>query len=106
MSQEIEINLRIPQVKEPIKDARGWPINNADIRFTMRIQVTNIPKIGELIPLTTRTFRFDGSVTRTEWSDEKELFIVYCQYSKRAIPREEYLALINDPQWTRKPLLP
>jgi hypothetical protein len=106
VSQEIEINLRIPRVKEPIKDAHGTPINNADIRFTMRIQVPTIPKVGELIPLSTRTGRFDGSVTRTEWSDAKELFIIYCQYSERAIPQEEYQALMNDPHWTRKPLLP
>ena len=106
MSQVIEVNLRIPQVKEPLKDASGWPINNAAIRFTVRVEVSHVPKVGDVIPLATTLGTFDGSVTQTEWSDEKELFIVHCKYSQRAIPQEEYLALMHDPQWRRKPLLP
>jgi hypothetical protein len=37
--KEVEINLRIPSVKDPLKDASGWPINNGDIRFLKRITV-------------------------------------------------------------------
>jgi hypothetical protein len=105
VSQVIEVNLRIPQVKDPIKDANGWPINNAEIRLTMRMEVPRVPKVGDVVPLTTTTGAFDSSVTQTEWSDEKDLFIVHCRYSQRAMPQDEYLALMHDPQWTRRPLL-
>ena len=92
VSQVIEVNLRIPQVKDPIKDASGWPISNAAIRFTLRIEVPHVPKVGELIHLATTTGSFDGSVTQTEWSDEKDLFVVHCntrsgRSRKRRIPR-------------------
>jgi hypothetical protein len=105
VSQVIEVNLRIPQVKEPLKDENGWPINNATIRFTVRVEVPQVPKVGEVISLATTSGSFDASVTQTEWNDEKELFIVNCRYAQRTMPHDEYVALMNDPQWNRKPLL-
>ena len=105
MPQQVEINLRIPRAKEPIKDANGWPINSADVRFIKCIEIESIPKTGVVIQLTSKTETFDGTVTRTEWNDEKAMFIVYCQYSKRSIPQQEYVALMSDPEWTVKPLL-
>ena len=105
MAQQVEINLRIPQGKEALKDGSGWPINNADVRFTKIITVEGIPKQGVLLPLTTGSEAFEGTVTRSEWNDEKEMFVVYCQYSKRSIPQHEYVTLMNDPAWTMKPLL-
>ena len=106
MSIEVEINLRIPAIKEPLKDASGWPINNADVRFIKCVTVETLPKPGEAVDLTTRPdYRFQGTVVRTDWHDSKEMFVVSCKYSKQSIPRPEYLALMEDHEWTRKPLL-
>ena len=106
MAIEIEINLRIPAVKEPVKDAAGWPINNADVRFTKRINAPALPKPGEAVELTTRPdYRFQATVVRSDWHEEKEMFVVSCKYSKQSIPRPEYLALMEDHEWTMKPLL-
>ena len=33
MPIQTEVNLRIPAVKEPRKDAQGYPINSANVRF-------------------------------------------------------------------------
>ena len=106
MSMEVEINLRIPAVKEPLKDASGWPINNGDIRFSKRITVDALPKPGEIVELTMRPdFQFQAAVVRADWHEEKQLFVVACKYAKTSIPRPEYLAIMQDDEWTRKPLL-
>lgn len=106
ITMEVEINLRIPAVKDPIKSSDGWPINNADIRFVKRIEVPKLPKPGDLIELTARPdVLFQGSVTRSDWHDEKEMFVVACRYALPSIPRPQYLSLMADSEWTRRPLL-
>jgi hypothetical protein len=103
---EVEINLQIPTVKDPIKNADGWPVNNADIRFIKCIDLTPLPKPGDLIDLTVRPNHvIQASVTRRDWHEEKEMFVLACRYALRSIPRPQYLALTEDPDWTRRPLL-
>ena len=106
MAIEVEINLRIPATKDPLKDASGWPINNADVRFTKRMTAETLAKPGDVVELTTRPgYKFEATVVRADWHEEKEMFIVSCKYSKQSIPRPEYLALMEDHEWTMKPLL-
>ena len=106
VSMEIEINLRIPAVKDPVKNEAGWPINNADVRFTRRVKTQTLPKAGDLVDLMTRPdHAFQATVTRADWHEEKSMFIVSCKYSKASIPRPEYLALMADQDWTMTPLL-
>ena len=106
MSIDVEVNLRIPAVKEPAKDDHGYPINSADVRFIRTVSVPTLPKPDTLLKLGTR----DGSsiectVNRADWSESKELFIVYCTYSRRSILPDEYKALLSDPDWEMRPLL-
>jgi hypothetical protein len=68
--------------------------------------VPTLPKPDTLLKLGTR----DGSsiectVNRADWSESKELFIVYCTYSRRSILPDEYKALLSDPDWEMRPLL-
>jgi hypothetical protein len=106
VSIEVEIKLRIPAVKDPLKDASGWPINNGDVRFTKRIKAQTLPKPGDIVELMTQPdCTFQATVTRADWHEEKEMFIVSCKYSKQSIPRPQYLALMEDREWTMKPLL-
>lgn len=103
---DIEINLKIPTVKEPLKDESGWPISNQDIRFLKRVEVPVLPKPGEVLDLTIQPdHQFKATVIRSDWHDEKELFVVACRYTNRSIPRPQYLALMDDREWIRKPLL-
>jgi hypothetical protein len=44
-------------------------------------------------------------VTRSDWNEEKGLFVVACTYAKRSLPADTYSALVNDSEWTMKPLL-
>src|SRR5258707_15067217 len=103
---DVEVNLRIPTVKEPAKDANGYPIRSADVRFIRLVSVPALPKPGALLHLQTRDgMSIECEVHRADWSEGKERFIVYCKYSKRSIPADEYNALISDPDWEMRPLL-
>lgn len=103
---DIEVNLNIPTVKEPVKDASGYPISNRDIRFLKRLTVPSLPKPGDVLDLTAQpNCQFQATVVRSDWSDEKELFVVACRYLNRSIPRPEYLALMEDREWIKRPLL-
>ncbi|HEV3141076.1 MAG TPA: hypothetical protein VGY57_11195, partial [Vicinamibacterales bacterium] len=92
-------------MKDPLKDASGWPIVNGDFRFAKRFKAPALPKPGDVVDLMTRPdFAFQATVVRADWHEEKELFVVSCTYSGTSIPRPEYLALMQDQDWTRKPL--
>src|SRR5579871_5303973 len=93
-SIEVEVNLRIPRMKVPSLDERGYPIDNSLIRFTKLITVPAIPKPGEMLQLTKSDgSTFDCEVTRADWSDDRALFILGCKYAKRSISPEECNAL-------------
>ena len=106
VSMEIEINLRLPAVKDPSNDEAGARINNLDVRFTRRMKTETLPKAGELVDLTTRPdHAFQAKVTRADWHEGKSMFIVSCKYAKPSIPRPQFLALMADQDWTMKRLL-
>ena len=103
---EVEVNLRIPRVKVPSLDERGYPIDHGSVRFTKRVIVPTLPKPGDSLQLTARSGKTLGcDVLRSDWSDEKGLFIVFCKYSKRSIPTDEHSALMDDAEWKMRPLL-
>ena len=59
-----------------------------------------------MLQLTISAFQtIECTVTRADWNDQRELFIVSCSYSKRSISPDEYGALVNDSDWTMKPLI-
>jgi hypothetical protein len=104
--QRVEINLRIPRVKDPNKNAAGYPIDNSVVRFIKLIELNDVPKVGDILQLTSQPeSAFQVSVARADWSDAKEMFVVACRYTSKAIPREEYLTLMADSEWSMKPLL-
>lgn len=106
MPIDVEINLRIPVVKEPVKDPNGYPMNVADVRFLRDISVPALPKPGELLQLETNVgTSLECEVIRADWNEGKERFVVYCKYNKRSIPPGEYQAITGDPGWTMRPLL-
>jgi hypothetical protein len=44
-------------------------------------------------------------VVRSDWHQEKNMFLVACRYSKRSISAAEYHALIDSSDWQVKALL-
>jgi hypothetical protein len=106
MSFDVEVNLRIPSVKEPAKDENGYPINSADVRFIRTVSVPALPKPDALLQLEMRNgSSIECTVTLADWSESKELFIVYCTYSRKSILPDEYTTLLSDPEWVMRPLL-
>jgi hypothetical protein len=102
---QLEINLKIPRVTLRPPDGRAQVIDNSAVRYTKLIDVPSVPKAGETLQVTAGPFQtFDCTVTRADWSDDRELFIVSCSFAKRSMSSEEYDALVNDTAWKAKPL--
>jgi hypothetical protein len=106
MPIDIELNLRVPSLMMRSPDKADQKIDNSSVRFLKRMTVDSVPKPGDKLQLTVRsTAPFECSTTRSDWSDDKELFVVAGQFARRSITPEEYQAILNDPDWTQK-LLP
>jgi hypothetical protein len=106
MPMEVEVSLRIPNMKVRALDENGYPIDNSSVRFKKRLVVPAIPKPGDPLPLSTRSgSTFDSKVVRAEWDEAKAMFVLACQYGNRSITADEYGALVNDPDWEMKPLI-
>ena len=44
---------------------------------------------------------FQCEVVRSDWHDEKNMFVTACRYSKRSISGSGYEALLNAPDWRK-----
>jgi hypothetical protein len=106
MAMEVEVSLRIPNMKVRALDENGYPIDNSTVRFKKRVTVATIPKPGDALQLTTRSGKtFESKVMRADWNEGRGMFVLSCQYSNRSISADEYGALVNDPDWDMKPLI-
>ena len=102
---QLEINLKIPRVTLRPADGPVQVIDNSALRYTKLIHVPAVPKAGEVLQVTAGPFQtFECAVTRADWSDEREMFIVSCSFAKRSMSADEYEALVNDGEWKSKPL--
>ena len=104
MSLEIELVLRIPKPKEPVKDGSGYPIDSASFRFIKRVTVERVPKVDDSTTVTFQGNPHGVKVTRVDWSESDDIFKVSCQYAKKSILQADYLALMQDAEWAMKPL--
>jgi len=105
MSITLEINLRVPDISVQSPQAPARRITNSDARFWKAIDVSALPKVGDTLELSSRTWAFQATVKRLDWHDDKDRFVAVCHYSKRSMTPEEYDSLRTDPDWTMKPLL-
>src|SRR5713101_7723359 len=91
MAIEVEVSLKIPRVKNPIKDSSGYPIDNSEVRFTKHIEVSAIPTTGAPLELATaHGFVFNAIVVRSDWHEGRKLFVIACTFPRRSIERDEY----------------
>jgi hypothetical protein len=106
MSIEVEVNLRIPTLTIRSAHEPDKRIDNSIVRFTKLIQVPSIAKPGAPLQLTTRSGEtFECTVTRAEWHESNERFVVSCTYAKKSISPELYTAIVNDEEWKTKLLV-
>jgi hypothetical protein len=105
VSITLEVNLRVPDISVVTPHAPVRRIMNSDARFWKVINVSALPKVGDDVELSTRTYAFHATVKRLDWHDDKNRFVVTCHYTKRSMTPEEYDSLRADPDWTRKPLV-
>lgn len=106
MSIEVEVNMKIPRVTIRSVNQDDKVIDNSAVRFTKYIRVPAIPKPGTSLQLTTHDREpFACTVTRADWHQERELFVVSCTYAKRSMSVDEYDALVGDSDWKSRPLL-
>jgi hypothetical protein len=106
MSMEVEVRLRVPNMKNRVLDENGYPIDHSSMRFRKVIEVPKIPKPEETIELATRSGKtLMARVARTDWNEDRGLFVLSCQYANRSISPEEYALLVDDPDWQLKHLL-
>ena len=107
MTQTIEISLRVPslRVKREDKD-KPETISNSDVRFIKRIDVDSIPKAGTVLTMEIASHgSFESVVVRSDWHEDKNLFVVACQYRNRSIAQADYQALVDAPDWQLRPLI-
>ena len=80
MPIEVEVNLAIPRIKNPVLGENGYPIDNGSIRFTKLIHVPAIPQPGAVLQLSTSAgHEFGCTVTRAEWNEERSMFVALLQ---------------------------
>ena len=100
MSITVEANLRIPSITIKRPDEPVRRIDNGSVRFIKRIEVDAVPKTGNKLSLTTASGEpFDATVTRVEWSEGKDLFVVSCTYERRSMTAADYDCLVADSAW-------
>lgn len=106
-SQQVLINLKIRSLTLRMTGEPPVKVDNAFVRFTKVIEVPAIPRVGSAITLTAGTdeLSFECSVTRAEWDDRENMFVVACSYTKSPMSQAHYLAIHGGDDWTMKPLL-
>jgi hypothetical protein len=103
----LEISLRIPslRVRREGKDSLETIANN-DVRFIKQIELERVPKPGDVLTMmigSETSFRCE--VIRSDWHQDKNMFITACRYAKRSISESEYRALMEASDWQVRPLL-
>jgi hypothetical protein len=73
MSREVEVSLRVPNMKVRALDENGYPIDHANVRFRKMIQVPSIPKPDDTLELTTRSGRRCRRVWWAAWRGSRAL---------------------------------
>jgi hypothetical protein len=108
MTHTLEISLKIPSLRVR-REGKIDPetIVNSDVRFIKHVQLEGVPKSGDVLTMTVgQAGSFLCNVVRSDWHDDRNMFITACQYAKRSILESDYQALVDDPAWQMRGLLP
>ena len=105
MAQTVEISLRIPCLRVQ-REEKAETISNSDVRFIKHVELDSIPKAGVVLAMSMSAGEsFDCEVVRSDWHEDKNIFVVTCRYTKRSITPASYQALLDSSDWAVRPLL-
>ena len=108
MMQTLEISLRIPSLRVRGREGKEGPetIANSDVRFFKQVELDKVPKPGDVLTMVVGSGgSFECEVIRSDWHDEKNMFVTACRYSKRSISEADYQALLDASDWQMRTLL-
>ena len=107
MTHTVEVRLKIPSLRAQGQSADApTAIANDDVRFIKHIELEKIPRPGELLTMTAGSgASFQCEVVRSDWHDDKNMFMIACRYARRTISEAEYRGLMNAPDWRVTALL-
>jgi hypothetical protein len=101
---QVEVRLRVPNMKLRAKDANGYPIDHQAMRFRKMVDLPGLPKPDDVLELATQSGQvIPAIVLRTDWSEHN--VVVSCRFARQSISVTEYYALADDPGWELKHLL-
>ena len=106
MSMWIEVTIKVPGVPAQRGVEERTSITTLQTRFTKRMEFESVPKVGESLEVRIRPdVVYHSIVKHVEWSEGKDLFVVFCDCKKnRGTAAADYLALLNDSEWSRREL--
>ncbi len=105
MAQTVEISLRIPSLRVQ-REEKAETISNSDVRFIKHVELDSIPKAGTVLGMSMSAGEsFECEVVRSDWHEDKNVFVITCRYTKRSIAPATYQALLDSSDWAVRPLL-
>jgi hypothetical protein len=104
MPLTVEINLRIPSLSVET-DAGKKKISHDNVRYLKVLELPALPKPDETLTLTTANgVMLPCIVKRTDWEEERQMFVVSCRYGQTRLTDHVYVSLVNDTTWTKREL--
>jgi hypothetical protein len=101
----LDVNLRLPNITVGGRDDGLTRITNAESRFWKAMEVATLPKVGDNLELSCRSYEFQAVVKRVDWHDDRDRFVVACHYAKRSMTAAMFESFRADPDWTMRPLI-
>src|SRR4051812_32335175 len=102
MPIELRLSLSLPRFV--VHDSIDGPrvIDSRRFRFVRLTQANEVPKIGQLLSLTTRIgIGFEAMVSSTHWDERDSVTVVDCQYMLPKLREQQYAAIASDPAWVK-----
>jgi hypothetical protein len=101
MIHSVEIKLRIPSLRLERPQRDSSTIANDDVRFIKRVALETIPRQGDVLTMTIESSgeTFQCEVLRSDWHDDKNMFVIACRYARRGISEADHLRLMSAGDW-------
>ena len=107
MPQTVRLNLKIRSLTVQPPNEPKKKIDNSTLRFQKLMEMSAIPKAGEVLQLTAgpEQVPFECTVVRADWDEHDNMFVVSCSYLKSPMREADYWAIAEGSDWTAKALL-
>ena len=101
MIHTVEIKLRVPSLRLERAQRDAATIANDDVRFIKHVELEAIPQPGDVLTMTIESSgaTFQCEVVRSDWHEDKNMFVIACRYARRTISEADYLRLMSAGDW-------